>query len=62
MPLSIALIGAGAMGRHFITVARGEVAPLIGVEDASRTLSLIDAVERAAATGRAVTPTLPWEA
>lgn len=48
--------------RHFIAVARGEAEPLIGVEDAGRTLALIDAVERAAASGRATTPHAPGEA
>ncbi|MBZ9557789.1 MULTISPECIES: Gfo/Idh/MocA family oxidoreductase [unclassified Modicisalibacter] len=47
--------------RHFIAVARGDAEPLIGVEDAGRTLALIDAVERAAASGRATTPHAPWE-
>lgn len=47
--------------QHFIEVARGTAEPLVGVEDAARTLALVDAVERAATAGHAVTPTLPWE-
>ncbi|MEA3251780.1 MAG: Gfo/Idh/MocA family oxidoreductase [Pseudomonadota bacterium] len=47
---------------HFIAVARGEAVALIDVEDAARTLALIDAVERAAASGRATQPSYPWEA
>ncbi|WP_136068548.1 Gfo/Idh/MocA family protein [Modicisalibacter radicis] len=47
---------------HFIAVVRGEALPLIGVEDAARTLALIDAVERAAARGRTSQPHYPWEA
>lgn len=48
--------------RHFIAVARGEASPLVGVEDATRTLALIDAVSRAAESGQSVVPHPPWEA
>ncbi len=42
--------------RHFVRVARGEVAPLIGVEDAARTIAVIDAARRAARERRSVAP------
>lgn len=45
--------------RHFVRVARGEVAPLISVEDAARTIAVVDAIHQAARERRAVTPTYP---
>lgn len=42
--------------RHFIRVARGEEAPLVGVEDAARTIAVVDAAHRAAREGRSVKP------
>ncbi|MDR6680052.1 Gfo/Idh/MocA family protein [Pseudomonas oryzihabitans] len=41
---------------HFVRVARGEEAPLVSAEDAARTLALVAAVERAAASGTAQQP------
>ncbi|MFI5086583.1 MAG: Gfo/Idh/MocA family protein [Actinomycetales bacterium] len=41
--------------RHFLNVVRGTEAPLVSVEDAGRTLALIDAAAQAAATSRSVT-------
>lgn len=48
--------------QHFIAVARGEATPLVNVEDAACTLSLVDAIERSIATNRTTTPTQPWAA
>ena len=39
---------------HFIDVARGEAAPLVSAEDASRTLALLEAATLAARTGTTV--------
>lgn len=44
--------------QHFVRVARGEEAPLVSAADAGNTLALIDAIHRAAATGRACAPDL----
>ncbi|MCW2134774.1 Gfo/Idh/MocA family protein [Arthrobacter sp. VKM Ac-2550] len=44
--------------RHFAAVVRGEVAPLITVDDAARTLAVIEASQQAAARGTAVQPQL----
>lgn len=44
---------------HFVRVARGEEAPLVSAEDAARTLALVAAVERAAASGTAQHPAAP---
>ncbi|MNN80411.1 hypothetical protein D3C81_1971430 [compost metagenome] len=41
---------------HFVRVARGEETPLIDAADGGRTLALIDAIHRAAESGRAVAP------
>lgn len=41
---------------HFVRVARGEEAPLVSAADAARTLALVAAVERAAASGTAQQP------
>lgn len=45
--------------RHFIRVARGETAPLIDIEDASRTIAVIDAIHLAARERRSVKPIYP---
>jgi len=47
--------------RHFIKVAQAKEAPLVAVEDAARTLALIDTIERAAASERSQAPVIPWE-
>ncbi|MDQ7912436.1 Gfo/Idh/MocA family oxidoreductase [Pseudomonas sp. 102515] len=44
---------------HFVRVARGAEAPLVSAEDAARTLALVAAVERAAASGTAQHPAAP---
>ncbi|WP_454253356.1 Gfo/Idh/MocA family protein [Pseudomonas sp. Marseille-Q7302] len=44
---------------HFVRVARGLEAPLVSAEDAARTLALVAAVERAAASGTAQHPAAP---
>ena len=44
---------------HFVRVAREEEAPLVSAEDAARTLALVAAVERAAASGTAQRPAAP---
>ena len=41
---------------HFVRVARGEQAPLVSAADAGNTLALIDAIHRAAESGRACAP------
>ncbi|MCQ4209417.1 Gfo/Idh/MocA family protein [Streptomyces longispororuber] len=38
--------------RHFVRVARGECAPLVSIADAARTLAVVEAAGRAAASGR----------
>ena len=43
---------------HFVRVARGEAAPLVSAADAANTLALIEAIHRAAETGRACAPDL----
>lgn len=40
--------------RHFVDVVRGTAEPLVPVEDAARTLALVEAVQEAAATGTTV--------
>ena len=42
--------------QHFVQVARGAVAPLVGAADAGRTLALIDAIRQAAESGRTWAP------
>lgn len=42
--------------QHFVRVARGEQAPLIDAADGGRTLALIEAIRKAAETGRACAP------
>ncbi len=42
--------------QHFVQVARGAVAPLVGAADAGRTLALIDAIRQAAESGRTCAP------
>ncbi|MBK5011517.1 Gfo/Idh/MocA family oxidoreductase [Pseudomonas sp. S60] len=44
--------------QHFVRVARGEQAPLTDAADGGRTLALVDAIRRAAASGRACAPEL----
>lgn len=44
--------------RHFVRVARGEVAPLVSAADAGNTLALLEAIQRAAASGRTCAPEL----
>lgn len=44
---------------HFIQVARGETLPLISIQDAMRTMIVIDAIEEAAASGRRITLRYP---
>lgn len=44
--------------QHFVRVARREVEPLVSAADATRTLALVEAIQQAAATGRACTPEL----
>ena len=44
--------------QHFVRVARGEQAPLVSAGDAGNTLALIEAIHRAAETGRACAPDL----
>lgn len=41
---------------HFVRVARGEQAPLVSAVDAGNTLALLEAIQRAAASGRACAP------
>lgn len=41
---------------HFVRVARGEEAPIVSVEDALRTMAVLDAVQRAAETGTTQQP------
>ncbi|MGN8247767.1 Gfo/Idh/MocA family protein [Pseudomonas sp. SMV7] len=42
--------------QHFVRVARGEQAPLIDAADGGRTLALIEAIRKAADSGRACAP------
>ncbi|QXI49839.1 MULTISPECIES: Gfo/Idh/MocA family protein [Pseudomonas] len=42
--------------QHFVRVARGEQAPLIDAADGGRTLALIEAIRKAAYSGRACAP------
>lgn len=42
--------------RHFERVVRGEVAPLVSVEDAARSIAVLDAIHQAAREGRSVRP------
>ncbi|WP_296219083.1 Gfo/Idh/MocA family protein [Pseudomonas sp. UBA2684] len=42
--------------QHFLQVARGAVAPLVSAADAGRTLALIEAIRKAAESGRACAP------
>lgn len=44
---------------HFIEVARGQAEPLVSVEDAARTLAVIDAIQEAARTGQRKVPRSP---
>lgn len=44
---------------HFLEVARGRAEPLVGVEDAARTLAVIDAIQEAARTGTRQVPLAP---
>lgn len=59
-PLSRTYLAAAPRGSfeaqldHFLEVARGEVAPLVSAEDASRTIALVEAAALAARTGSAV--------
>jgi predicted dehydrogenase len=44
--------------QHFVQVARGKVAPLVSAADAGRTLALLEAIRKAADSGRACAPAI----